>query len=111
MSAEDVKQVIGRAVLDAEYREMLFSDPDSALEDYDLTKEELAGLKNIEREKFDTMAGALEERMSRAGIGLQTLGGRIKISEQNMTKFNQSMREFGGSALAIFTPFIAPTPQ
>ena len=105
MSAEEVKQVIGRAVLDAEFRKMLFDDPDTALEDYDLTEEERAGLKNIEREKFDDMAGALEERMSRAGIGLQTLGGRIKLSEQNLGRFNQSMREFGGSEMGIFTPF------
>ena len=95
MSLDDVKQVIGRAVLDPEFRGILFSDPDTALKDYDLTEEELAGLKNIERDKFDEMAGALEERMSRAGIGLQTLGGRIKLNPEDMTKFQQSLREFG----------------
>ena len=42
MSAEDVKQIIGRAVLDAEFREMLFSDTDTALEDYDRSEEERA---------------------------------------------------------------------
>ena len=62
-------------------------------------------MKNIDREKFDGMASALEERMSRAGIGLHSLGGRIKFSEQNMNKFNQSMREFGGSQMATFMPF------
>ena len=109
MSADEVKQVIGRAVLDVEFRKLLFDDPDTALEDYDLTEEERAGLQNIEREKFDDMAGALEERMSRAGIGLQTLGGRIKLSEQNLGRFNQSMREFGGSEMTIFV--FVPKPD
>ena len=59
MSLDDVKQVIGRAVLDADFREVLFSNPETALEDYDLSEEERAGLKNIKREKFDDMAGAL----------------------------------------------------
>lgn len=101
MSLEDVKQVIGRAVLDAEFRNQLFSDPENSLEDYDLTDEERAGLKNIERDKFDAMASALEERMSRAGIGLQTLGGRLALNQEDMTKFEQSYREFGGSELLL----------
>lgn len=101
MSEEALKQVIGRAVLDTKFREVLFSDPSTALQDYDLSDEERVGLMNIEREKFDDMAGSLEERMSRAGIGLQTIGGRIKLSDQNLGKFDQAMRDFGVSELPM----------
>ena len=108
MSMEEINQVICRAVLDQEFRELLFSDLDTALEDYDLSDEERVGLRNIEREKFDDIASALEERMSRAGIGLQALGGRIKLSEQNLGKFNQSMHDFGGSEFMVLA---VPVPE
>lgn len=94
MSLEDVKQVIGRAVIDAEFRELLFTDPDSALQDYDLDEEELAGLKKMEKEKFSSLADALEERVSRAGIMLQQMGSKRVLSQDNLTKLRQAMREF-----------------
>ena len=101
MSLEDVKQVIGRAVLDAEFREMLFTDPDSALQEYELDEEELAGLKKLEREKFDTLADSLEERVSRAGIGFQQIGSRRVLSENSLNKLKQAMQEFSSE---IFIP-------
>jgi hypothetical protein len=67
VSLENVQTIIGRAITEAEYRELLFSDPDKALEGYELTEEEAAGLKGLEREKFDAVASELEERISRAG--------------------------------------------
>lgn len=72
MSAETVQDIIIKAVTDKEYRELLFSDPDKALEEFDLTDEEIEGLKGLEREKFDVAADELEERVSRAGFGLAT---------------------------------------
>ena len=80
MSLESVQTIIGRAVMEAEYRELLFSEPDKALEGYELTEEEAAALKGLERENFDAVAGELEERISRAGgkldsIGLEWIGG------------------------------------
>jgi hypothetical protein len=72
MSLESVQTIIGRVVTEAEYRELLFSDPDKALEGYELTEEEVATLKGLEREKFDAVAGELEERISRWGMALGT---------------------------------------
>jgi len=68
MSQEDVKLVIGRAVMESDFRELLFSDPDKAVEDYELTEDEIVKLKGIDREKFDNVATGLEERISRAGL-------------------------------------------
>jgi hypothetical protein len=70
MSLESVQTIIGRVVTEPEYRELLFSDPDRALEGYELTEEEAEALKGLKREKFDAVASELEERISRWGGAL-----------------------------------------
>lgn len=70
MSVKSVKQDIGRATAEPEYRELLFNDADKALEGLDLTEEELDALKLLKRETFDSAAGELPERISRAGFQL-----------------------------------------
>ena len=77
MSVESLQEIIGRAVMEPEFRELLFNEPDKALEGYELTEEEAASLKRLHPEKFDAVAGELEERISRAG-GIRPLidGGR-----------------------------------
>lgn len=70
MSAESVEQVIEKAIVDGEYRELLFSDPDKALEGFELTEEENTALRGIEREKLDSVVTEIEERISRAGLSL-----------------------------------------
>jgi len=65
MSLESVQTIIGRAVTEPKYRELLFSEPEKALEGYELTKEEAAALKGVEQEKFDAVVGELEERISK----------------------------------------------
>jgi hypothetical protein len=72
MSAESVEQIIGKAIVDGEYRELLFSDPNKALEGYELTEEESAALRGIEREKLDEVATEIEERISRSGLSLSS---------------------------------------
>ena len=70
MSHESVKQVIGRAVVEPEFRELLIDEPDKALAEYDLTEEESSSLSAVTREAFDAISTELEERVSRAGLGL-----------------------------------------
>ncbi len=74
MSIESVQMIIGRAMTEAEFRDLLFSDPVKALADYDLTEEESNALKGLERRNFDIVAHELEERVSRARFG--GFGGR-----------------------------------
>ena len=68
MSADGVKQVIGRAVVDEEFRTLLFDKPIEALGGFDLTDEERTRLQTLTRDEFDKVAGDVEERVSRAGV-------------------------------------------
>ena len=85
MSKENVEQIIGKAVIDGDYRELLFSEPDKALEGYELTEEESTALKGIEREKLDEVVSEIEERISRAGLS---------FSSPSILKTSQSVKIF-----------------
>jgi hypothetical protein len=74
MSKEAVQTVIGKAVTDSKFREALFANPEKALAGYDLTEDEKAGLKNIDAESMDALAGGLDERISKAFIMGWTIG-------------------------------------
>ena len=76
MSKEAVEAVIGKAVLDSEFREALFADPDAALAGYELTTGEIAALKAIDAETIESCAGALNERISRAFVLGPAVGQR-----------------------------------
>ena len=69
MSEAAVRKVIGQAVIDLEFRELLFSNPNKALSGLELTPDEVAMLTGFKREKFDEAATEMEERVSRAGLG------------------------------------------
>jgi hypothetical protein len=71
MSLENVQTIVGRAILEPEYRTLLFSDPTKALEGYDLTEEETQALKSMDKGKVDLLANDLEERISKSGLFLQ----------------------------------------
>ena len=47
MSQDGIKQVIGRAVVDAEFKNLLFSNSAEALKGFDLTAEEAAGISKM----------------------------------------------------------------
>ena len=81
MSKEAVQAVIGKAVTDSKFREALFANPDKALAGYDLTEDEIAALKKIDAETMESLAGSLDERISKAfiiGWAAGTGGGRGK---------------------------------
>jgi hypothetical protein len=66
MTKEGVEAIIGRAVLDRKFRERLFADPEQALAGYGLTEAEVAVLKGIDAEAFQSFAGILDERISKS---------------------------------------------
>jgi len=68
MSKEAVQAVISKAVSDDKFRETLFASPDKALQGYDLTEDEVAALKKIDAETMQSLAGDLDERISKAFI-------------------------------------------
>lgn len=65
MSQKALEAIVGRAALDAHYRELLFADPDQALAGYDLTKEERAWLLAVDAETLDAFAERLGVHMTR----------------------------------------------
>ena len=65
MSREALEAVIGRAVIDEEFRLALFADPDSALAGYALTEGELAALRTLDAENLDAFAGGPGSRVIR----------------------------------------------
>jgi hypothetical protein len=65
MSKEAVEAIVGKAVLDSEFREALFANPEEVLAEYDLTEEEVAALRAIDFETMESFAGTLDERISK----------------------------------------------
>lgn len=53
MAREDVERLVGRAVLDPEFREKFFADPEGAIREagLELSEEELDRVKQVDREK------------------------------------------------------------
>ncbi|MBO9312609.1 MAG: Franean1_4349 family RiPP [Chloroflexus sp.] len=70
MSQTAVEQIIGRAVVDPEFREKLIADARAACAGYDLTEEELEALERLDAESLKAFAGTLDPRLSKsAGRG------------------------------------------
>jgi hypothetical protein len=65
MSQDAVSQIIGRAVTDAEFRQLLFSNPEQALQGYDLTDEEKEALENLEQEDLEDFSTKLDARITK----------------------------------------------
>jgi hypothetical protein len=86
MSKEAVEAIIGKAVLDSEWREQLFANPEEVLGGYDLTEEEMAALKAIDAETLESFAGTLDERISKAMIA-GTGGGLVSGASSGVQQF------------------------
>ncbi len=65
MSQDAVSQIIGRAVIDTEFRNLLFSNPDQALEGHDLTDDEMEALKNLKQEDLEDFSTKLDSRITK----------------------------------------------
>ncbi len=70
MTKESVKEVIGKAFADSEYRDLLLSKPKEALEGYEFTDVEREDMENLTPDIFDMELSELEERVSR-GVTIQ----------------------------------------
>jgi hypothetical protein len=68
MSVQSVQTVIGRAVLEPEYRALLFRDPAQALAAYELSEPEAASLRSLTPESFDAATAELETRISKSEL-------------------------------------------
>ena len=65
MSRTAVEQIVGRMLLDREFRNQMTLDLEKALAGYELTEEELKGLKNMDMKDFHQTVTGLDERVSK----------------------------------------------
>lgn len=65
MSKKAVEQIMGKMLLDVEFRDLMASDMDKALTDFDLTDEEREGFKDVDLDDIDQVATSLDERVSK----------------------------------------------
>ena len=71
MSKQVMEAIVGRSLLDPDYRDLFFADPNQALATYELTKEERAALLSIDAETLDAFAERLGVQLGkRAGPAL-----------------------------------------
>ena len=70
MSVESVESILSRAMSDATFAELLFSNPEQALAGFDLTAEETATFKNMSRADFDKWSHLSAEERKSFGGGL-----------------------------------------
>jgi hypothetical protein len=57
VSQRELEAVIGRAILDQEFRMALFANPTAALAGYELTEAEIAALRLVDAESLDACGG------------------------------------------------------
>jgi len=62
MSKEAVESVIGKALLETDFRHALMADPDQALAGFNLTKAEKASLMSMDSETWEYIATILDRR-------------------------------------------------
>ena len=65
MSKEGVESVIGKAILDVEFRKLLMAEPEKALAGFDLSEAEKAGIRSLDSETLDTLGNTLDARSSK----------------------------------------------
>ena len=65
MSQATVEKIIGRLVLDADFRQQMAKDREQALANYDLTDGERAGLASLDLAEIESAATTLDERVSK----------------------------------------------
>ena len=75
MSYEAVQAVLERTVTDPTFRSQLFSHPDEALADYDLTTDENGALRELYVDASHTESSALDQRDTKKVLPFWLTGG------------------------------------
>jgi len=68
MSQSTFESIIGKAIVDAEFRKALLADAEQALAGFDLSDDEKASLKSIDAETMDSVANSLDKRVSKVRV-------------------------------------------
>ena len=78
MSQQAMEAIVGRSLMDPDYRDLFFADPDQALASYELTKEERAALLSVDAETLDAFAERLGVQLGTGGRRAQSRGSPPK---------------------------------
>jgi hypothetical protein len=70
---DPAQAVIGRAAMDPSFREQLFTDPDTALEGYELSEEEHTAIRGVDRDEFEKISDELLNRLAGDTSDLQSI--------------------------------------
>ena len=65
MSQRELEAVIGRAIMDQEFRMALFANPTAALAGYELSEAEVAALRWVDAESLDACGNGLARHVLR----------------------------------------------
>lgn len=65
MGEDAVAQIIGRAVMDDDFRALLLSNPEQALQGYDLSDDEAEALKGLKQEDLEDFSAKLDSRITK----------------------------------------------
>ena len=70
MTKQAVEQILGRIVTDAKFRQLFFSNPEGALQGYELTKQEREALLATKVEDVEGFSRKLDKRITKAKMHL-----------------------------------------
>jgi hypothetical protein len=66
MSERAVEQIVGKMLLNPEFRHLMATDMTQAVAGYDLTEVELQNLKDIDMDDFHQSVTGLDDRVSKS---------------------------------------------
>ncbi|HEY3063515.1 MAG TPA: Os1348 family NHLP clan protein [Chloroflexota bacterium] len=75
MSTEAVQAVLERTVTDATFRSRLFTEPDQALAEYELTSDESSALRELCVDAGQSQSAALDRRETKKVLPFWLTGG------------------------------------
>ncbi len=70
MSQQSVQEVIGKAVLDSNFRKSLLENPSEVLNEYELNADEIQALSNLDSEKLEVFSQSLDDRLTKGFTGV-----------------------------------------
>ena len=69
MYREPLEKIIGRAAMDLKFRRKMLEDPETAFEEYNLTREQIIALKAIPTDALERFAHRLTESAGKNSTG------------------------------------------
>jgi len=65
MSQKAVEQIVGKMLLDTQFRKLMSTDMSKALEGFDLTEQERQGFKDMDLQDYSQSLSGLDKRVSK----------------------------------------------